>query len=151
MLEHQLKVVYSLKFLWNRLQLVYHDFCLFYVLSKVLLQRNLCFISDQLRASETSDDHRHALFQVLLCFYFSFMFYGIVWWSGWRRRRRRRCLGRCHKVCSHIIICCFLWMYRSAQFEHCIGSLLTHCCMTLLSALFYISSCSIGNTVYWSV
>ena len=37
-------------------------------------------------------------------------------------------------------------MYRSIQFEHCIGSLLTHYCMTLLSALFYISSCSVGNT-----
>ena len=108
-------------------------FCLFNVLSKVLLQRNLCFISDQLLASKTSNDHRHALFQVPLCFYFPSMFDGIVWWSAWQPRRW---LGLCHKVCNHTIICCFLWMYRSVQFKHCIGSLLHD---SSLCALLYIS------------
>ena len=88
---------YSLKFVWNRSQLVYQDFCLLNVLTKVLLQRNLCFISDQLRASEINDDHRHALLQVLLCFYFTSMFDGIMSRSAWRRRRLRRC----HEVCMH--------------------------------------------------
>ena len=108
-------------------------FCLFNVLSTVLLQRNLCFISDQLLVRETSNDHRHALFQGPLCFYFPSMFDGIVWWSAYRRRRW---LGRCHKVCNNTIICCFLWMYRSVQFKHCIGSLPHY---SSLCALLYMS------------
>ena len=49
------------------------------------------------------------------------MFDRIVWWSVWRRRIRRW-FERCHEVCSHTNIWCFLWMYRNVQFKHCIGS-----------------------------
>ena len=71
------------------------------------------------------------------------MFDRIVWWSVWRRIRRW--FERCHEVCSHTNIWCFLWMYRNVQFKHCIGS--------FVFALFDISrsSCSIGNTINWSV
>ena len=126
------------------------------MLSKVLLQQNLCFISDQLLARVPSDDHRHALFQVLLCFYFTSVFDGIVWWSDWRRRWwRRPWLGGCHKVCSHIIICCFLWRYRGFQFKHNIGSLLhgsSLCTLQYISFLLpnrqYNSFKRIGRTHY---
>ena len=143
LLEHQ-KWFYSLKFLWNRSQSVYHDpFCLFNVLTEVLHRRNLCFISDQLQASKTSNVHRHALYQVLLYFYFSSMFVGIVRWSASRPSR----LGRSRKVCSHLIICCFLWMYRIVLFN--LSIVLGLCLMALLFALFYISRSarSIGNTI----
>ena len=55
------------------------------------------------------------------------MFDGTLWWSAWQR---------CHKVCSHLIICCFLLMYRSVQFTHCIESLLHG---SSLCTLLYIS------------
>ena len=66
------------------------------------------------------------------------MFDGVLWWSAWRR---------CYKVCSHLIICCFLSMYRSVQvIKHCIESLLHGS-----SLLFYVSPSArlIGDTINW--
>ena len=65
------------------------------------------------------------------------MLNGTVWWSAspspwWPTGR----LGCCLKVCSHLIICCFLLMYRSIQFTHCIESLLHG---SSLCTLLYIS------------
>ena len=92
-------------------------------------------------------------------FFFAFITYvfdGVVWWSDWRRRRwRRPWLGGCRKVCSHIIICCFLWRYRGVQFKHNIGSLLhgsSLCTLLYISFLLpnreYNSFKRIGRTHY---
>ena len=92
-------------------------------------------------------------------FFFAFITYvfdGVVWWSDWRRRRwRRPWLGGCRKVCSHIIICCFLWRYRGVQFKHNIGSLLhgsSLCTLQYISFLLpnreYNSFKRIGRTHY---